>query len=102
MAITLTAGDTDSVVTAALTVDGIAYNLSARTVQAKIKKRNGGITLVSCSNVGDPTTGVVSFSPSVLDAGVYDVVLVATQVGGSIITFPNSGPIEMNIVPALT
>ena len=75
MAITLTAGDTASVITAALTVGGSAYDLTSKTVQAKIRPRNGATILVSCSNVGDPTTGTVSLSlPSNLGAGVYDVV----------------------------
>ena len=102
MAITLTAGDTASVITAALTVGGSAYDLTSKTVQAKIRPRNGATILVSCSNVGDPTTGTVSLSlPSNLGAGVYDVVFVATQAGGAVLTFPNTGALSMNIVAAL-
>ena len=105
MAITLTAGDTASVITAALTIDGAAYNLTDQTVQAVLKHRldSSAAALIDCTFVGPRTSGVVSLSlPEGIAAGVYDIVFRVTRGGGSVLTFPNAGPNEVDIVPALT
>ena len=103
--IVVTSGDDGSVVSASLSQNGSPYDLTGCTVAMILKITDTIIPAVhvACVAASPQTAGNVTASmPNTLPVGTYSVVFLVTTGAGKKLTFPNSGPLSLQSVVALT
>ncbi|MCU7521615.1 MAG: BppU family phage baseplate upper protein [Ignavibacteria bacterium] len=83
---------------------GAAYNLTGAAVQIHLRCRNTGTVVNKAATITDAPNGVVSYTLATNDisaAGSYDVEWQVTFSGGAVLTFPNTGFLELSVLPDL-